>query len=147
MKGGKIENNTAQNGGGVYIDAQASGVGTFKMEGSATVTPSAGNEAGKNDVYLADFSNGNGGYDYAVIIVTAQLNNTPVARLTMRNDYQFPETSGYHWRVVVEGIKSDDDALKFKVTPQITQLTPSLTLKNWRVVWDHTNSGQLQPAP
>ena len=147
MKGGKIENNTAQNGGGVYIDAQASRVGTFKMGGSATVTPSAGNEAGKNDVYLADFSNGNGGYDYAVIIVTAQLNNTPVARLTMRNDYQFPETSGYHWRVVVEGIKSDDDALKFKVTPQITQLTPSLTLKNWRVVWDHTNSGQLQPAP
>ena len=150
MKGGKIENNTAQNGGGVYIDAQASRVGTFKMEGSATVTPSTEGDAnvpGKNDVYLADFSNGNGGYDYAVIIVTAQLNNTPVARLTMRNDYQFPETSGYHWRVVVEGIKSDDDALKFKVTPQITQLTPSLTLKNWRVVWDHTNSGQLQPAP
>ena len=150
MKGGKIENNTAQNGGGVYIDAQASRVGTFKMEGSATVTPSTEGDAnvpGKNDVYLADFSNGNGGYDYAVIIVTAQLNNTPVARLTMRNDYQFPETSGYHWRVVVEGIKSDDDALKFKVTPQITQLSPSLTLKNWRVVWDHTNSGQLQPAP
>ena len=45
-----IAGNTAQCGGGVYVKG-----GTFKMSGSAVVTPSTGLEAnikGKNDVYL-----------------------------------------------------------------------------------------------
>ena len=91
-----IENCKAKYGGGVYIDAQASRVGTFKMEGSATVTPSTEGDAnvpGKNDVYLADASNGNGGYNEAKIIVTDTLDNTSVARLTMRHDAE-PLASG-----------------------------------------------------
>ena len=135
-----ISGNSAQDGGGVYIDAQASGVGTFKMEGSATVTPSTEGDAnvpGKNDVYLADASNGNGGYNEAKIIVTDTLDNTSVARLTMRHDAE-PLASGYiAGRQVVKGIKSDDDALKFKVTPQ--RVFPPVNLKNWRL--EHIISG------
>lgn len=135
-----IENCKAKYGGGVYIDAQASRVGTFKMEGSATVTPSTEGDAnvpGKNDVYLADASNGNGGYNEAKIIVTDTLDNTSVARLTMRHDAE-PLASGYiAGRQVVKGIKSDDDALKFKVTPQ--RVFPPVNLKNWRL--EHIISG------
>ena len=140
MEGGEIKGNTAQNGGGVYVNAQDSEMGTFKMSGSATVTPSTGNETGKNDVYLADFSDGNGGYYDAKITVTGALANTSVARLTMRHDEE-PLKSGYiAGRQVVKGIKSDDDALKFQVTPQ--RVPPPDNIQNWRVEYIFTGSGE-----
>ena len=65
-----ITNCEANDGGGVYVN------GTFKMEGSAIVTPSTGgdeNVKGKNDVYLASGKS---------IDVTGTLTNTPAARIT-----------------------------------------------------------------
>ena len=160
MEGGTItgctaEANTANEaaGGGVYADVET----VFKMSGSAAITPSStSNTLTKsfNDVYLHDIpaSGGSGSNQKAVIIVTAQLASTPVARLTMRNDYAFPQVSGYHWRNVVEGEGTPDsyplsnaDVLKFEVTPQVFQLSP-LTLKNWKIV-KVGNAGQLQPVP
>ena len=121
MKGGKIENNTAQNGGGVYIDAQASRVGTFKMGGSATVTPSAGNEAGKNDVYL-----NNEGSNRTRIIVTGELTSTSAARLTVKYIESGAGSGYFDGRVVIEGDNNseprykltEDDVSKFEVTPE-----------------------------
>ena len=159
MQGGTItdctaEANTANKaaGGGVYADVET----VFKMSGGAVITPSTPNTLTKsfNDVYLHDIpaSGGSLHHKKAVIIVTGVLANNPVAKLTMRNDYDFPETSGYHWRNVVEGEGtygsyplSNADVLKFEVTPQITQPSP-LTLKNWKIV-KVDNAGQLQPDP
>ena len=160
MKGGTItgctaEVNTANEaaGGGVYADVET----VFKMSGSAAITPSTDSNTltkSFNDVYLHDIpaSGGSLHHKKAVIIVTGALANNPVAKLTMRNDYDFPVTSGYHWRNVVEGEDtpgsyplSNADVLKFEVTPQITQPSP-LTLKNWKIV-KVGNAGQLQPDP
>ena len=158
MKGGTItgctaEANTANGaaGGGVYADVET----VFKMSGGAVITPSTPNTLTKsfNDVYLHDaeiLSGGGMGSIYAKIIVTGTLANNPVARLTMRNDYTQPLTSGYHWRNVVEGVDgtytfTTDDESRFEVTPQVIQQSP-LTLKNWKVV-KVGNAGQLQPDP
>ena len=138
MKGGEIKNNNAQNGGGVYINANPAGVASFKMEKSATVTLSKGGDAnvpGKNDVYLHDASDGNGGYNDAAIIVTGELANNPVARLTMR-DSEPVQSSGYiNGRNVVKGIKSASDAAKFQVTPR------GSNPKNWKLEYSTGNGG------
>ena len=158
MEGGSItgctaEANTANKaaGGGVYADVET----VFQMSGGAVITPSTDpNTLTKsfNDVYLHDIpaSGGSLHHKKAVIIVTGALANNPVAKLTMRNDYDFPVTSGYHWRNVVEGVDgtytfTTDDESRFEVTPQITQQSP-LTLKNWKIV-KVGNAGQLQPGP
>ena len=158
MEGGTITGCTATvksgeiaTGGGVYADVET----VFKMSGSAVITPSTTQNTltkSFNDVYLHDIpaSGGSLHHKKAVIIVTGALANNPVAKLTMRNDYDFPVTSGYHWRNVVEGVDgtytfTTDDESRFEVTPQITQQSP-LTLKNWKIV-KVGNAGQLQPGP
>ena len=143
MKGGKIENNTAQNGGGVYIDAQASGVGTFKMEGSATVTPSAGNEAGKNDVYL-----NNEGSNRTRIIVTGELTSTSAARLTVKYIESGAGSGYFDGRVVIEGDNNseprykltEDDVSKFEVTPEPPTWIHATTTY-WKLKYDGSNVG------
>ena len=90
-----ITNCEANDGGGVYVN------GTFKMEGSAIVTPSTGgdeNVKGKNDVYLASGKS---------IDVTGTLTNTPAARITP-DSY----TNG---RVLATGAA---EKANFKVTPK-----------------------------
>ena len=66
-----ITGNTAQCGGGVYVKG-----GTFKMSGSAVVTPATGSEAnvkGKNDVYLTSGQ---------AITVSGILSHAHAARIT-----------------------------------------------------------------
>ena len=90
-----ITNCEANDGGGVYVN------GTFKMEGSAIVTPSTGgdeNVKGKNDVYLESGKS---------ITVTGSLSHHPAARITP-NSY----TNG---RVLATGAA---EKANFKVTPQ-----------------------------
>lgn len=90
-----ITNCEANDGGGVYVN------GTFKMEGSAIVTPSTGgdeNVKGKNDVYLASGKS---------IDVTGSLSHHPAARITP-NSY----TNG---RVLATGAA---EKANFKVTPK-----------------------------
>ena len=143
MKGGKIENNTAQNGGGVYIDAQASRVGTFKMGGSATVTPSAGNEAGKNDVYL-----NNEGSNRTRIIVTGELTSTSAARLTVKYIESGAGSGYFDGRVVIEGDNNseprykltEDDVSKFEVTPEPPTWIHATTTY-WKLKYDGSNVG------
>ena len=92
---GAYVNSEANDGGGVYVN------GTFKMEGSAIVTPSTGgdeNVKGKNDVYLASGKS---------IDVTGTLTNTPAARITP-DSY----TNG---RVLATGAA---EKANFKVTPK-----------------------------
>ena len=75
MTGGEIKDNKAGTGGGVYF---TSSKGTFKMSGSAVVTPATGSEAnskGKNDVYLTSGQ---------AITVDGTLSNNPAARITPR---------------------------------------------------------------
>ena len=154
MKDGTtISGNQAAAGGGVYIRAsQASArVGTFKMEGSATVTPSIGGDAdvpGKNDVYLHNDSN-----YVASIIVTDELTAAPAAaRLTMMDRGSTPGVdSGYYpGRVGVKGSSIDTeggyklkptDAAKFQVTPG------GRPPQNWKVVHDGNTSGALRLDP
>ena len=150
-----ISRNTAQNdGGGVYINAQAPVGGLppveiiFKMSGSATIPLSTGidlNVAGKNDVYL------NNDGDYAAsIIVTGELTSAFEARLTMKHVFNL-NGSGYSInRWVVKGINSDADASKFKVTPEpATILQPNI--QNWRLEYIVSGSGEgigrLKHAP
>ena len=143
MKGGKIENNTAQNGGGVYIDAQASRVGTFKMGGSATVTPSAGNEADKNDVYL-----NNEGSNRTRIIVTGELTSTSAARLTVKYIESGAGSGYFDGRVVIEGDNNseprykltEDDVSKFEVTPEPPTWIHATTTY-WKLKYDGSNVG------
>ena len=47
VKNARIEGNTAENGGGVYLEH-----GTFTIAGSTRITPSTEATAGKNDVFL-----------------------------------------------------------------------------------------------
>ena len=48
MNGGRIENNRAANGGGIYFNGAI-----FSMKGSARVTVSGASTAGNNDIYLS----------------------------------------------------------------------------------------------
>ena len=89
-------------GGGVHVKD-----GTFKMSGSAVVTPATGSEAnvkGKNDVYLVTGQ---------AITVDGTLSNNPAARIT-------PEL--YTEQVVLKaasgsGVTLADEVGKFAVTP------------------------------
>ena len=94
-----ITGNTAQRGGGVYVKG-----GTFKMSGSAVVTPATGSEAnskGKNDVYLKSGQ---------AITVDGTLSNNPAARIT-------PE-SYTEGRQVLNGSEVGSEYYKFEVTPE-----------------------------
>ena len=104
MTGGEIKDNKAQTGGGVYFSE-----GTFKMSGSAVVTPSTGLEAnvkGKNDVYLKTEQ---------AITVDGTLSNNPAARIT-------PES--YTVTQVLQagpGVTLADEVGKFAVTPDVKE--------------------------
>ena len=108
MTGGTIENNIGQgdshgkaHGGAVYV------YGTFKMSGSAKITPSTDEDEhkkGKNDVYLTTGK---------VITVTGVLTQTSVARITPAENPYIAD------RQVVEadsGVTLADKVSKFKVT-------------------------------
>ena len=68
FKNARIEGNTAENGGGVYLEQ-----GTFTIAGSTRITPSAG----KNDVFLK------GGK--FIMISDSLTAETPIARITPEN--------------------------------------------------------------
>ena len=88
--GGTVSGNTADEGGGIYISTTAAGIVPIKMSGSATVTED-------NDVFLD-----NNRWDDTYIIVTGKLDNTPAARLTMKDKPGY--TPGYrNGRLVVKG--------------------------------------------
>ena len=97
MKDCTLTGNTAETkGGGVWLK-----YGTFKMQGSTTVTPDNG--TGKNDVYLWDV---NAQKDNK-ITVTGALSHTPAARIT-----PYSYTDG---RVLATGAV---EKANFKVTPK-----------------------------
>ena len=97
MKDCTLTGNTAETkGGGVWLK-----YGTFKMQGSTTVTPDNG--TGKNDVYLWDV---NAQKDNK-ITVTGALTHTPAARITPNNYSE--------GKVVVEGASAEE--ANFTVTP------------------------------
>ena len=75
MNGGTISGNTAKNGGGVCISANISGMGTFNMNGAASIP--AGDD-GKNDVYL----NASGTNIATICIAGVLTAATPVATIT-----------------------------------------------------------------
>ena len=105
MTGGEIKDNKAETGGGVYFLE-----GTFKMSGSAIVTPTTGSEAnskGNNDVYLKTEK---------TITVDGTLSNNPAARIT-------PEE--YKENVPVlrggSGVMLKYEVGKFTVTPDVKE--------------------------
>ena len=104
MTGGEIKDNKAETGGGVYFSE-----GSFKMSGSAVVTPATGSEAnskGKNDVYLESGQ---------AITVDGTLSNNPAARIT-------PES--YTVTQVLQagpGVTLADEVGKFAVTPDVKE--------------------------
>ncbi|WP_052185539.1 right-handed parallel beta-helix repeat-containing protein [Treponema sp. OMZ 838] len=115
-----ITGNTAQRGGGVYVEG-----GTFKMSGSAVVTPATGSEAndkGKNDVYLVTGQ-----------AITVDDPLTPqggiAARITVPNDNYQTGTK------VLAGDKVGTEYTKFVVTPNGN--------KRWTVKSDGTLSNTL----
>ena len=75
MNGGTISGNTAKNGGGVCISANISRMGTFNMNGAASIP--AGDD-GKNDVYL----NASGTNIATICIAGVLTAATPVATIT-----------------------------------------------------------------
>ena len=122
--GVQIKDNTATTGGGVYVQD-----GTFKMSGSAIVTPSTGSDQytpGKNDVYLKTGQ---------AITVDGTLSNNPAARIT-------PEE--YKENVPVlrggSGVTLKNETGKFIVPPQkVTEDS-----ENWNVFWYIADNGNLK---
>ena len=104
MTGGEIKDNKAETGGGVYFPE-----GTFKMSGSAVVTPATGSEAndkGNNDVYLKTGQ---------AITVDGSLSHAHAARIT-------PES--YTEQVVLKagsGVTLANEVGKFAVTPDVKE--------------------------
>ena len=97
MKDCTLTGNTAETkGGGVWLK-----YGTFKMQGSTTVTPDNG--TGKNDVYLWDVN----AHKDNTITVTGALTHRPAARITPNNYSE--------GKVVVEGASAEE--ANFTVTP------------------------------
>ena len=99
MEGGTITENEAKEGGAVYNN------GTFKMSGSAKITPSTGEDEhkkGKNDVYLNNST---------LINVNNSLTVGPnqAARITVHKTKYNPSTQ------VLDG-STTENANKFKVT-------------------------------
>ena len=106
-------------GGGVHVKD-----GTFKMSGSAIVTPKA-DTPGKheNDVYLESGKR---------ITVDGTLSNNPVARITPR------EYTAGHSYLTGSGVGAHH--LKFTVTPQkVTENS-----ENWNVFWYIAADGTLK---
>ncbi|QUY17952.1 hypothetical protein GWP40_06080 [Treponema vincentii] len=121
--GVQIKDNTATTGGGVYVQD-----GTFKMSGSAIVTPSTGSEAndkGKNDVYLKTGK---------TITVDGILSHAHAARIT-------PES--YRATTVLTGNitgGSPENRKKFIVPPEkVTEDS-----ENWNVFWYIADNGNLK---
>lgn len=119
--GVQIKDNTATTGGGVYVQD-----GTFKMSGSAIVTPSTGSDQytpGKNDVYLESGK---------MITVDSTLSNNPAARITPR------EYTADHLYLTGSGVGTHH--LKFTVPPQkVTENS-----ENWNVFWYIAADGTLK---
>ncbi|EMB34253.1 hypothetical protein KP612_09020 [Treponema denticola] len=89
--GGTVSGNTAKQGSGIYLKEPANSSTVMKMSGSATVTEG-------NDVFLNHATG-----QIAYVVVTGALDNTPAAKLTMKDDPD-PDFSGYkEGRVVVKG--------------------------------------------
>lgn len=72
VKNAHIEGNTAENGGGVYLER-----GTFTIAGSTRITPSTEATAGKNDVFLKG--------EKFITISDSLTAETPIARITPEN--------------------------------------------------------------
>ena len=72
VKNARIEGNTAENGGGVYLEH-----GTFTIAGSTRITPSTEATAGKNDVFLKG--------EKFITISDSLTAETPIARITPEN--------------------------------------------------------------
>ena len=106
--GVQVTGNTAQQGGGIYIEA---GSATFTIQNASIVTPSTGGDAtiaGKNDVYLGEESG-----NLAKITVDGPLTGTaPVARITVE-DSQYKEDTQ-----VLTGSAVNTEHGKFTVTPK-----------------------------
>lgn len=122
--GVQIKDNTATTGGGVYVQD-----GTFKMSGSAIVTPSTGSDQytpGKNDVYLKTGQ---------AITVDGTLSNNPAARIT-------PEE--YKENVPVlrggSGVTLKNETGKFIVPPQKV----TVESEDWNVFWYIADNGNLK---
>ena len=107
MTGGEIKDNKAETGGGVYFSE-----GTFKMSGSAVVTPSTEPEqytAGKNDVYLESGK---------TITIDGTLSNNPAARITVPdNKYQ----TGTQVLTAGSGVTLANEVGKFTVTSKVIE--------------------------
>ena len=127
MTGGEIKDNKAGTGGGVYFTSSEGG--TFKMSGSAIVTPSTGNDKdkpGKNDIYLKTGQ---------AITVDGTLSNNPAARIT-------PEE--YKENVPVlrggSGVTLKNETGKFIVPPQKV----TVESEDWNVFWYIADNGNLK---
>ena len=72
VKNARIEENTAENGGGVYLEQ-----GTFTITGSTRITPSTEATAGKNDVFLKG--------EKFIKISDSLTAESPIARITPEN--------------------------------------------------------------
>lgn len=124
MTGGEIKDNKAQTGGGVYFSE-----GTFKMSGSAVVTPATGSEAnvkGKNDVYLVTGQ---------AITVDGTLSNNPAARITPE---EYKENVPVLRGNITDG--SPQNRKKFTVPPEkVTEDS-----ENWNVFWYIADNGNLK---
>ena len=94
VKNAHIEGNTAENGGGVYLER-----GTFTIAGSTRITPSTEATAGKNDVFLKG--------EKFITISDSLTAETPIARIT-------PENYADGVRVLQA---SSTECAKFTVTP------------------------------
>ena len=156
IQNSNIENNMAVNGGGIYInkyagacalnntkitecEAASAGGGVcisnnsvLTLRGSSVITPSSGEDKGKNDVYLVP-------YAYISIdgILSAPLQ---VARISMADDnYNAYNTSN---SLVLQGDlqqSTPHNYSKFTVTPQ----QESGATKFWQI----NNEGKLESVP
>ena len=125
--GGTVSGNTAKEGRGIYVREPPGNNKPMEMSGSATVTED-------NDVFLDGDSSTN-----AFITVTGKLDNTPAARLTMKDDPD-PDLSVYkEGRLVVKGTSDytlkDEDKKKFPITPQTSPVS-----QNWTTELDIVNN-------
>lgn len=122
--GVQIKDNTATTGGGVYVQD-----GTFKMSGSAIVTPSTGSDQytpGKNDVYLKTGQ---------AITVDGTLSNNPAARITPE---EYKENVLVLRGNITDG--SPQNRKKFTVPPEkVTEDS-----ENWNVFWYIADNGNLK---
>ena len=122
--GVQIKDNTATTGGGVYVQD-----GTFKMSGSAIVTPSTGSDQytpGKNDVYLVTGQ---------AITVDGTLSNNPAARIT-------PEEYKENVPVLRGNITDGSPQNRKKFTVPLQKVT--VESENWNVFWYIADNGNLK---